>query len=159
MPFGLKSTDEQLADIRADTDSGYALVHVDTCLGCFLQDHHNRDGEFLIGVTVDDNSTRIADIYRGWARRRAIARPATVWTAHAAASHYDLAIAAIHAIARALRQARTPPKSSSTPRSKCPNSTKTASPSKTTWANTCQAWFVADMERRKEVTPIDRIAR
>ena len=31
--------------------------HIDTCLACYLNDHHNREGELLIGVFVDGNST------------------------------------------------------------------------------------------------------
>lgn len=27
--------------------------HIDTCLSCYLQDHHNRPGELLLGATVD----------------------------------------------------------------------------------------------------------
>lgn len=49
----IRSTQDQLADFRAATDSGYAVVHIDTCLPCYLQDHHNRDGELLLGVPVD----------------------------------------------------------------------------------------------------------
>lgn len=29
------------------------ISYVDTCLPCYLTDHHDRDGEFLIGVRVD----------------------------------------------------------------------------------------------------------
>lgn len=28
-------------------------THIDTCLPDYLTDHHNRDGELLIGVSVD----------------------------------------------------------------------------------------------------------
>lgn len=28
-------------------------THIDTCLSCYLQDHHNRPGELLLGVWVD----------------------------------------------------------------------------------------------------------
>lgn len=31
--------------------------HVDTCLSSFLLDHHNREGELLLGVFVDGNLT------------------------------------------------------------------------------------------------------
>lgn len=31
--------------------------HIDTCMSCFLNDHHNRDGELLLGVFVDGAST------------------------------------------------------------------------------------------------------
>lgn len=63
MPFPL-STQEQLATFREDADSGVAMVHVDTCIGCYLQDHHNRDGECLFGVYVDGNST-VDDVRKG----------------------------------------------------------------------------------------------
>jgi hypothetical protein len=55
--YGLKSTEEQLRDHRDSSESGVVLVHVDTCVGCYLQDHHNRDGECLFGVHVDGDST------------------------------------------------------------------------------------------------------
>lgn len=54
-PF-LPSVEEQLTAARDATDSGFAFVHIDTCLGSFLSDHHNRDGELLIGVPVDGNT-------------------------------------------------------------------------------------------------------
>lgn len=33
------------------------LRHVDTCLPCYLQDHHNRDGETLFSAAIDGNTT------------------------------------------------------------------------------------------------------
>lgn len=33
------------------------VSHIDTCLACYLTDHHNRDGEVLIGVQVDGAMT------------------------------------------------------------------------------------------------------
>lgn len=33
------------------------IRHIDTCLSCYLTDHHTRPGEFLVGVPVDGNST------------------------------------------------------------------------------------------------------
>lgn len=35
----------------------FTCSHIDTCLGSFLTDHHNRDGELLLGVTVNGEST------------------------------------------------------------------------------------------------------
>lgn len=32
--------------------------HIDTCLGCYLLDHHNRPGELLLGAAVDGNTTQ-----------------------------------------------------------------------------------------------------
>lgn len=32
-------------------------THIDTCLSCYLQDHHNRPGELLLGVVVDGTTT------------------------------------------------------------------------------------------------------
>ena len=29
------------------------VIHVDTCLPCYLQDHHNREGERLLAAPVD----------------------------------------------------------------------------------------------------------
>lgn len=66
MPLGLISTQDQLANFRDASDSGVAFVHVDTCLSCYVQDHHNRDGECLFGVYVDGNST-VADVRAGLA--------------------------------------------------------------------------------------------
>jgi hypothetical protein len=56
MPF-LLSTQEQLASFREAAPTGMAMVHVDTCLSCYVQDHHNRDGECLFGVYVDGSMT------------------------------------------------------------------------------------------------------
>ena len=36
------------------------ISHIDTCLGCYLNDHHNRKGECLVGVYVDGNTTYAA---------------------------------------------------------------------------------------------------
>ena len=33
------------------------VSHIDTCLACYLTDHHNRDGELLIGVQADGAMT------------------------------------------------------------------------------------------------------
>ena len=33
------------------------VSHIDTSLACYLTDHHNRDGELLIGVPVDGSTT------------------------------------------------------------------------------------------------------
>lgn len=57
MPYGLKSTQEQLADIRDASELPVSCVHIDTCLSDYLQDHHNRDGECLFGVYVDGRMT------------------------------------------------------------------------------------------------------
>lgn len=53
----IRSTNDQLRDIREQSESGFACVHIDTCLPCYLQDHHNRDGELLLGVPVDGDTT------------------------------------------------------------------------------------------------------
>ncbi len=42
------------------------VEHVDTCLGCYLTDHHNRPGEFLVGIPcagqgLDDALTELAE--------------------------------------------------------------------------------------------------
>lgn len=50
----IRSMQDQLDDHRKD---GFKLVHIDTCLGSFLNDHHNRDGELLLGVIVDGETT------------------------------------------------------------------------------------------------------
>lgn len=33
------------------------LSHIDTCLPCYLTDHHNREGESLVGCHVSNTST------------------------------------------------------------------------------------------------------
>jgi hypothetical protein len=33
------------------------ITHTDTCFADFLQDHHNREGELLVGVPVDGGTT------------------------------------------------------------------------------------------------------
>lgn len=38
-----------------------SLKHIDTCMSCYLTDHHNRDSELLYGAYVD-GSTTYADI-------------------------------------------------------------------------------------------------
>jgi hypothetical protein len=55
--------DQQLRTIREESESDYVVTHIDTCLSSYLQDHHNRDGELLLGVYVDGNTT-IGDILR-----------------------------------------------------------------------------------------------
>ena len=35
----------------------YNLTHIDTCLPCYLMDHHNREGESLMCVPVDGATT------------------------------------------------------------------------------------------------------
>lgn len=57
MSVFLPSVQEQLASARESSSSGYVCTHVDTCLGTYLNDHHNRDNELLLGVFVDGNST------------------------------------------------------------------------------------------------------
>lgn len=34
-----------------------AIQHIDTCFPEYLTDHHNRDGELLVGVPVDATTT------------------------------------------------------------------------------------------------------
>jgi len=36
-----------------------SVSHEDTCLACYVTDHHNRDGEVLLGVPVDGSSTNL----------------------------------------------------------------------------------------------------
>ncbi len=33
------------------------VTHIDTCLPCYLTDHHGRDNECLIGVAIDGSTT------------------------------------------------------------------------------------------------------
>jgi len=37
--------------------TGLSLTHVDTSVWCYLNDHHNRDGEALLAVHVDGKTT------------------------------------------------------------------------------------------------------
>ena len=55
-PF-LPSVQEQLQSRRDESETKFAVTHIDTCLSSFLNDHHNRDGELLLGVFVDGNAT------------------------------------------------------------------------------------------------------
>jgi len=50
-PF-LPSVQDQLQARRDESDDGFACVHIDTCLSSFLNDHHNRDGELLLGAII-----------------------------------------------------------------------------------------------------------
>ena len=56
MPL-LPSLDQQLRNVREASESPFVVSHIDTCLSCFLNDHHNRDGELLLGVFVDGVAT------------------------------------------------------------------------------------------------------
>ena len=38
----------------------YDVSLIDVCLSCYLQDHHNRDGELLLSVPVDGTTTNAA---------------------------------------------------------------------------------------------------
>lgn len=70
----LPSLDQQLRNAREAAESKFLVSHIDTCLSCYLYDHHNRDGELLLGVFVDADSTvgevldALADEYHqiGW---------------------------------------------------------------------------------------------
>lgn len=57
MSFLLPSLDQQLRSARESAGKEFLWAHIDTCLSCFLHDHHNRDGELLLGVYVDGTST------------------------------------------------------------------------------------------------------
>lgn len=52
----------------------HSIVHVDTCLSCYLLDHHNRPGELLVGVELGTDSETAALAMRdefnelGWDR-------------------------------------------------------------------------------------------
>jgi hypothetical protein len=59
----LPSLDQQLQSARDASGEEFSISHIDTCLSCYLQDHHHRDGELLLGVYVDGNTT-IGDILR-----------------------------------------------------------------------------------------------
>lgn len=53
----LPSLNQQLRSEREASDSKFVVSHIDTCLSSYLNDHHNRDGELLLGVFVDGAST------------------------------------------------------------------------------------------------------
>lgn len=63
MPLPLSSQD-QLRAIREDDADSFAVTLIDVCLSSFLQDHHHRDGELLLGVYVDGSST-VGDVLNG----------------------------------------------------------------------------------------------
>lgn len=52
----LPSLDQQTRAARESAGVTFMWHHIDTCLSCFLHDHHNRDGELLLGVYVDGES-------------------------------------------------------------------------------------------------------
>ena len=56
MPL-LPSLDQQLRSAREASERKFVVSHIDTCLPSFLNDHHNRDGELLLGVFVDGSAT------------------------------------------------------------------------------------------------------
>lgn len=57
MTLILPSLDQQTRAARESAGVTFMWHHIDTCLSCFLHDHHNRDGELLLGVYVDGEST------------------------------------------------------------------------------------------------------
>lgn len=58
--YRAKEAAEQAAEQAAKDRRQEFLDSVDTCLSCYLQDHHNRPGELLLGVAVDGASTYAA---------------------------------------------------------------------------------------------------
>ena len=56
MPL-LPSLDQQTRSARESAGVTFMWHHIDTCLPSFLNDHHHRDGELLLGVHVDGSST------------------------------------------------------------------------------------------------------
>jgi len=64
MSFFPPSLDQQLRTAREASGQKFLWAHIDTCLSCFLHDHHNRDGELLLGVYVDGSST-VGDVLDG----------------------------------------------------------------------------------------------
>jgi hypothetical protein len=56
MPL-LPALDQQLRSAREAAGEPFIVAHIDTCLPSYLNDHHNRDGELLLGVSVDGTST------------------------------------------------------------------------------------------------------
>jgi hypothetical protein len=43
---------------NAKGDSRMHCQLIDVCMGCYLQDHHNRAGELLLGAAVDGTTSR-----------------------------------------------------------------------------------------------------
>lgn len=56
MPL-LPSLDQQTRSARESAGVTFMWHHIDTCVSDYLRDHHNRDGELLLGVYVDGEST------------------------------------------------------------------------------------------------------
>lgn len=51
--------------VPAEKSTNVSAQHVDTCLSSYLQDHHNRDAELLLGIepcgqTVDEAASQLA---------------------------------------------------------------------------------------------------
>ena len=40
----------------------YTITHIDTCLGSYLLDQHNREGELLMGVFVEGPQTTFSEV-------------------------------------------------------------------------------------------------
>jgi len=57
MAILLPSLDEQLRSAREAAGEAFIWAHIDTCLSGYLRDHHNRDGELLLGAIVFGNTS------------------------------------------------------------------------------------------------------
>ena len=60
-PLSLK---QQTDNAREASGHSFMWHHIDTCLSCYLYDHHNRDGELLLGVFVDGLCT-VEEVFDG----------------------------------------------------------------------------------------------
>lgn len=57
MSFPLTSLQEQIDRKHVESGEDFLCVHLDTCLSSYLHDHHNREGELLLGAFVDGQTT------------------------------------------------------------------------------------------------------
>ena len=57
----IRALDEQIRDAHEAEDREYLWHHIDTCLPCYLGNHHNGDNELLLGVPVD-GSDSVSDV-------------------------------------------------------------------------------------------------
>lgn len=60
----LPSLDQQTRAARESAGVKFMWHHIDTCHPSYLRDHHNRDGELLLGTFVDGQTT-VKEVFDG----------------------------------------------------------------------------------------------
>jgi hypothetical protein len=106
-------------------DKQITVSHVDTCLGCYLTDHHSRPGQLLVGVECNGQSA--ADALEELAGQVSDLAPEEFWSL-TAGQHEPWRQAASEAIAGLLDA------SGAFPDDNQPTAGEDADP--------CRAWFL-----------------